>query len=231
MFQNLVNTILRFFRILEDTVPVAYNLDKGLNQMQRGLDEVANKASFSMARSQEMAQKLKDLISEYEKYTKQAQKFADENKDKEAIRCIQLKNQTETTILNLKNDYVELKKAAEEDKGEYKQLQKVFEDSKKAVFSLKDEIRHSDMQKRVDSFDTDSFTSAQADFDKVARRIGMQKRELQNKRSLNIDPNKQIDDKIHQQIEHDEIKEELALLKSQDVEITSPIEDIKLLVN
>ena len=179
----------------------AASLRSSAEQMLEGLDLVAEATSFAMTRADEVQDKLRAEIENYESLGREAESFVRDGDQQAAMRCITLQVQSGETVARLKEQYISLQREADQKVADLQRKKQDVEQRVAALPELEQEQRLVHLEERIARATSQlSLESPQNAFDQAAREIRIRRNQLRNKELLTADPNAELDARIREAV-------------------------------
>jgi phage shock protein A len=217
---------------LAERIPQESSLKTDAERMLEVLDMKADAASFTMARADEMYERLLVEIDNHDALGRQAELFLRDEEEEATRRCVALQLQAGKEVSRLKTDYEVLQREAE-------QMLTAFLDKKSEVDErladlpkLQADMRLIRAQEKIQrTAEQLSLEGAETSFDQTAREVRIRKLQLQNRELLTADPQAELDRRIRASLGDKQIEgalQELRLKISEqpiEVEVKAIAED------
>jgi hypothetical protein len=170
------------------------------------LDGLADQASYAMALADTARDNLSKELETYDTHMAQATKFAGEQKENEAKRCLFLARRSAELIKQLTAKVNELQVDADGYASTYQQKKSELEKRKALLPKVEQQLTLQTMGQAKIADPTVTFEDAAQSFDLAVDAVNLTIRQQKNKTLLTTDPNQAIDKSIVDSLERDELE-------------------------
>src|SRR3989344_4237265 len=184
--------------------------------MYKGLEVQGEATSFTMARADDLYERLEAEIANNEALQREAEAFVRDGDLQAAERCVTLRVQSDEKIVQLKKKYEETQRQAEADVAQFRKNDHELKARAEALPEM-EERQHivamgERIQKKLEGFSMDSPKRA---FDQAAHELRIRERQVTNRQLLASDPNAELDLRIRQAVGERKIAEAMQQLRQK----------------